>query len=154
MSWVNCQSCSRASRKERSPQGLFHSLEKRQMAIFNPSFKLYSFYFHFNQRGISMQCCLQVSRQSRGSKDILGSSRDVLTCTALLVSYPGVHANSPPRCMEDPKDIPGSSLDVPQHTALHSVWRIPRPPWDPPCMSSHTALHAVWRIPRTSQDPP
>jgi len=27
---------------------------------------------------------------------------------------------------EDPMDVPGSSLVVPTHTALHTVWRIPR----------------------------
>ena len=39
---------------------------------------------------------------------------------------------SPPGSLEDPKGIPGSFLDVPPHTALQAVLRIPRTCQDPP----------------------
>jgi len=48
-----------------------------------------------------MQCCLQVSRQSRGSKDIPGSSLDVLAHTA----FPAVW------------EIPWTSQDLPWMSA-------------------------------------
>ena len=45
---------------------------------------------------------------------------------------------SPPGSLGDPKGIPGSSLDVPQHTALQAVWRISRASQDPPWMLPYT----------------
>ena len=83
----------------------------------------------------------------------------------------------PPRSLEDPLNIPGSSLGVPSHTGLHAVRRIPWTSQDPPLVSphtqastlsrgslghpgifpwfpSHTAPQAVQRIPWTSRDLP
>jgi len=61
-----------------------------------------------------MQCFLQVSRQSGGSH---GHPR-------ILTSCPPTH--SPPCCPKDPMELPGSSLLVPPHTALHAVQGYPR----------------------------
>ena len=87
-------------------------------------------------------------------------------------------SHSPPYCLEDPLDIPGSSLGVPSDTGLHAVRRIPWTSQDPPlvspqtqastlsegslghprilpwCPLTHSPPHAVRRIPWTSRDPP
>ena len=80
----------------------------------------------------------------------------------------------PPPSLEDPLDIPGSSLGVPSETGRHLVWRIPWTSRDPPLVSRppccpedpldipgsslgvppDTGPHPVQRIPWTSRDPP
>ena len=58
----------------------------------------------------------------------------------ILPSFP--HTRSPPGSLEDPMDIPGSSLVVPIHTVLQAVRRIPWTSQDPPWLSPiHSALH-------------
>ena len=53
--------------------------------------------------------------------------------------YPRIlPTHSPPGSLEDPKGIPGSSLDVPPHPLLQAVWRIPRVSQDLFWMSPHT----------------
>ena len=50
---------------------------------------------------------------------------------------PWMSPHTQPSCCLDCMDIPGSSLDVHPHTALHAVWIV----WtsqDPPWMSPHT----------------
>ena len=43
--------------------------------------------------------------------------------------------HSPPCCLQDPLDIPGSSLGVPSHQGPHAVQRIPWTSQDPPLVS-------------------
>ena len=51
-------------------------------------------------------------------------------------------------CLEDPLDIPGSSLVVPSDTSPHAVQRIPWTSQDPPFVSLQTQ-----RPPRCPEDP-
>ena len=91
--------------------------------------------------------CLRLLRQSNLVLSVLGRSRIARNFwDPSLVSpqtqapmrsrrslgYPGILPwcslrQKPPCCLEDPLDIPGSSLDVPSDTGLQAVWRIPGP---------------------------
>jgi len=82
----------------------------------------------------------QPSRQSGGSQ---GHPRILHGCPP---------TPSPPGSLEDPKDIPGSSLDVLLHQALQAVWtRHPRiPPWMSPAHSPPGSLEDPRAMPGSS----
>ena len=103
----------------------------------------------------AVQCCLQVSMLSGGSQGhprifpgcpptrsphavwIVWTSQDppwmsTHTQPSMLSGLyghprilPGCPPTHSPPCCLDCMDIPGSSLVVPPHTALHAVWRFP-----------------------------
>ena len=84
----------------------------------------------------------QPSRQSGGSQ---GHPRILHGCPP---------TPSPPGSLEDPKGIPGSSLDIPTHSTPGSLEDPKDMPGSSLVVPTHTALHAVQRIPRTSQGLP
>ena len=106
------------------------------------------------QRWRNVQCCLQVSRQCRGSLGHLGilpwcplRHRPPCCLDDLLDILGSSLTHRLPCCLGDPLDILGSSLGVPSHTGPHAVRRIPWTSRDPSLVSPHT------QAPMLSEDP-
>ena len=85
--------------------------------------------------------CPVLTKVSRHSGGFLGHPRILPWCPL---------RHRPPCCLEDPLDIPESSLGFPSHTGPHAVRRIPYP-W---CPLRHRPPSCPEDIPWTSWDPP